>query len=48
VGTDEAHNDDDNGGTVVAMGWLGEDGGMRVHGHSARGTNRCQTSLVSE
>jgi hypothetical protein len=48
VGTGEAHNGGDNGGTVVAMRWLGEDGGVWVHGHSVRGTNRFQTSLVSE
>ena len=37
AGTGEAHSGGDNGGTVVAMGWLGEDSGVRVHGHSARG-----------
>jgi hypothetical protein len=37
VGTGEAHSGGVNGSTVVAMGWFGEDGGMRVHGHSVQG-----------
>jgi hypothetical protein len=37
VGSDEAHNGSDNGGTVVAMGWVSEDGGVRVHGHCMQG-----------
>jgi hypothetical protein len=37
AGTGKAHSGGDNGGTVVAMGWLGEDGGVWVHGHCVRG-----------
>jgi hypothetical protein len=36
-GTGEAHQGGDNGGIVVATGWLGAGGGEWSPGHSARG-----------
>jgi hypothetical protein len=36
-GTSEAHCGGDNGGKVVAMGWLGADGGRHSPGYSVHG-----------